>query len=238
MAAALPIATGFTAGNITTVRRVEDTARQASMEAARVARQTEEAAIAALSDVDLVARLAECNRAKWTAAQNGTTPVPYCDSALQTQYAVRSQNRQMPSILMPTDIPAYQRYATYEQSKQWMDDNLPRGPIGSPLRFYASAVAVLKTGMVREESATGAEKLAALGLLALPLVSGYVAHKKTNGSLGWTLAAGAGSVPALMLLGGALVLGSMFIPGVSLILTPVSMLLGPVTQPLMRIMNY
>ena len=238
MAAALPIATGSPTGNATMVRRAEDTARQAAMEAARVARQAEEAAIVALSDADLVARLAECNRARWTAAQNGTTPLPQCSSSLQTQYAIRSQSRQMQPIPMPTDIPVYQRYAAYQQSKQWIEDNLPRGPIGSPIRLYASAAAVLKTGMVREETATGSEKLAALGILALPLVSGYVAHKKTDGNLKWTLAAGAGSVPALMLVGGALVLGSMFIPGVALILAPVSMLLGPLMQPLMRISNY
>jgi hypothetical protein len=144
----------------------------------------------------------------------------------------------MPSIPMPSDVPAYQRYAAYQQSKQWMDDNLPRGPVGSPLRLYASAAAVLKTGMVREETATGSEKLAALGILALPFVSGYAAHRKTNGSLGWTVAAGVGSVPALMLLGGAMVLGSLFVPGFALVLAPLGAILGPVFQPLMRISNY
>jgi hypothetical protein len=238
MAAATSIATGSPTGTATTFRRAEDTARQAAMEAASVARQAEEAAIVASSDTDLVARLAECNRVHWTAVQNGTTPVPYCGSFLQMQYATRSRTRQMPPIPMPTDIPAYQRYAAYQQSKQWMDDNLPRGAIGAPLRLYVSAAAVLKTGMVRENPSTGSEKLAAIGILALPFVSGYVAHKKTDGNLKWTLAAGAGSVPALMLLFGALGVGSMFIPGVALILTPVSMLLGPAVQPLMAIFNY
>lgn len=148
----------------------------------------------------------------------------------------------MPAIPMPTDVPAYQRLAAYEQSKDWMDENLPGGPLGAPIKLYASAAATLKTGVVRGDPATGAERITALGILALPVVAGYVAHRRSHGDLRWTIGAGVGIIPALTLVGAALVYGSIAgsygLPGFASAMQPLAQVLSPVLQPFIRISSY
>ena len=69
----------------------------------------------------------------------------------------------------------------------------------SPIRIYAENAVRLYSGF----GATGGEstqrRVLSAGIVALPLVAGYIAHRKTS-SVEWTALAGVGSIYVAMFL--------------------------------------
>jgi hypothetical protein len=75
---------------------------------------------------------------------------------------------------------------------QWLDDLFPGSIFWFPTRVYIKNVA--NTLGIPDSSQ---RSLASVGVTAIPLLAGYLAYRKTDGSIPWTVAASAGSIYAM-----------------------------------------
>ena len=187
------------------------TSRVSDLAARRAAVVAETAALQAIlptmSDTDLVQRLATCTREYWTPEQNpimnssipGMVASSGCPAVLRDEYTRRSASRQMPVIPMPTDVSLYQHANNAYLANEWIEHNIPGTMAWSPIRIYAENAVRLYSGFGATGGQSTQGRVFSAGVVALPFVAGYIAHRKTA-SLGLAALAGVGSVYAAMLL--------------------------------------
>ena len=102
----------------------------------------------------------------------------------------------MPPIHYPRDIPAYMAREHSQQLTESLDDFFGYGflPFG-PVKSYAANAIHAATGV--ESNYARGSRVKSAAITAVPLIAGYAAYRKTDGSIPWTAAAAVGSIPVM-----------------------------------------
>jgi len=172
--------------------------RRESASRARAEREAFLASLPTMSDQALADLVSANKRAYWEAEERGdvTRPGGRESVAAQSEYERRARIRTMPPIQEPTDIPSYIARTQSREMTETLDDIFGHGflPFG-PLKSYAGNAVQAVTGV--ESNYSRGPRMKAVAITAVPVVAGYIAYKKTDGSIPWTAGAAIGSIPVM-----------------------------------------
>jgi hypothetical protein len=197
----------------TAIREVSPQEREYAerREAARAERAALEAEIAALSDEELARRLGDAleaiHVAEGTDDRVAATRAHAAHAPLIREYTRRQrEGREMPPIPQPTHIPAYMAQQEARRLRE-LGRGWPGGQI-IPQVFITPYAQLVGYGRTRP-----LPLWRSASLIGAPLLGGYLAHRRSAGSVVWTGAGALGGAALATLVPAALFFGAMFAGG-------------------------